>query len=48
MWWVPLAAAALDAFGADSANSQRNKLADKQMAFQERMSNTAWQGAGPC
>ena len=46
-WAVPLAAAAVQAgasaFGQSQANRQNLKIAREQMAFQERMSNTAWQ-----
>lgn len=38
-----LAGSAISAYGQSSANSKNIKLAKKQMAFQERMSNTAVQ-----
>lgn len=41
--WEYVIPAVLNYMGGSSANSQRNKNADKQMRFQERMSNTAWQ-----
>jgi hypothetical protein len=40
-----LGAGALSAFGVSSANSTNRKIAREQMAFQERMSNTAYQRA---
>lgn len=47
MGWFTIGAAALGAagsiFGQDSANQANKKLAREQMAFQERMSNTAMQ-----
>lgn len=49
MSWVPTAVAAggaiLDAFSAHSANKTNMAIATKQMAFQERMSNSAYQRA---
>lgn len=49
MSWVPTAVAAggaiLDAFSSHSANKTNMAIANKQMAFQERMSNTAYQRA---
>lgn len=48
-WWVPVAAAAVSAIGSklgqDSANETNLQSAREQMAFQERMSNTAYQRA---
>lgn len=41
--FTDLASAALSFFGADRANSANAAIADKQMAFQERMSDTAYQ-----
>lgn len=47
MWWALPAATAfaggLSSLGQRSANKQNAQLAEKQMAFQERMSNTAYQ-----
>lgn len=40
---VPLAGAAIDALTASSANRANKRAADKQMAFQERMSSTEMQ-----
>lgn len=49
MAWVPTAITAagtvLDAFSAHSANKTNMAIAKSQMAFQERMSNTAYQRA---
>lgn len=42
-WWVPLAAAAVSYLGQDSANETNQEISSEQMAFQERMSNTAYQ-----
>jgi len=42
-WWVPLAAAAVNLIGQDSANETNQNISSDQMAFQERMSNTAYQ-----
>lgn len=49
MWWIPLAGAAISAgaqaLGQSGANKQNLKIAREQMAFQERMSSTAYQRA---
>lgn len=49
MWWVPLAGAAISAgasaLGQSSANKSNLRIAREQMAFQERMSSTAYQRA---
>lgn len=45
-WWqalVPLATAAISAVGGVLGNKAKQKAADKQMEFQERMSNTQYQ-----
>lgn len=42
-WWVPLAAAAVSYLGQESANDANQEMTGEQMAFQERMSNTAYQ-----
>lgn len=41
--WMPVVAGGLDFFGGFNANSSNKKIAREQMAFQERMSNTAHQ-----
>lgn len=41
--WGSLIAGALGFLGGESTNSANAAIADKQMAFQERMSNTAYQ-----
>lgn len=47
VWWVPAAAAAISAYGKyqgqKSANTANQALSERQMSFQERMSNTAVQ-----
>lgn len=47
MWWVPLATAAVSAasdfIGGERQNSANAAQSQKQMDFQERMSNTAYQ-----
>lgn len=49
MWWLPLAAGAVSAgasfLGQERANKQNLQIAREQMAFQERMSGTAYQRA---
>lgn len=49
MWWLPLATAAIpavaSAFGQERANKSNLQIAREQMAFQERMSSTAYQRA---
>lgn len=46
-WWVPLVSAGVSAvgniFGGERRNRAAQELSDRQMAFQERMSNTAHQ-----
>ena len=41
----PAASALANFFGQDNANRANERIANAQMAFQERMSNTAWQRA---
>lgn len=41
--WVPIISAGADLIGGHSANQENKRLAREQMAFQERMSNTAIQ-----
>jgi hypothetical protein len=41
--WLPVATSALDLFGAHKRNKEAQNSAREQMAFQERMSNTAHQ-----
>jgi ribosomal protein L12E/L44/L45/RPP1/RPP2 len=45
MPWAAVAAAAVSAFGEHSSNNQNKAQSREQMAFQERMSNTAYQRA---